>query len=118
MNVKEFLERFKKAAKESGLDVVPTKDNMNALIDLRITRKIRKEIIFKLKEGQYYSGPVQDRDRPGEVWIFRVKYDGIVIYTKLKLTEKDYGDKAKCLSFHRAKFSMDKKEKININKRA
>ena len=111
MSAQEFLKKFKKAAKESGLDIIPTQKNRNAIIDLGITKKIRKEIIFKLKNKNYHSGPTPDRDKPGDIWVFREEYDGIEIYIKLKLSTKEYGDKAKCLSFHRARYLMDKKIK-------
>jgi len=108
MYEKGFLEKFKKVVKRSGLHVIPRKENREALVELNLTKKIRKDIIMELTTANYIAGPEADRDRSGEIWIFKEDTGGVEIYIKLKLIEKDCGSFAKCISFHKAQFPMKK----------
>ncbi|WP_027360416.1 type II toxin-antitoxin system MqsR family toxin [Desulforegula conservatrix] len=105
----EFLKEFKKIASSRGIDVVPRRENNSALIEFGLTEKNRKEEILKLTSANYYRGPEADRDRPGEIWEFRMDIDDIEVYIKLKIADVEGTDGtkiAKCLSFHKAKFPM------------
>jgi hypothetical protein len=109
-NVEE-VSRFLKELKEiitqgRGLDVVPRTPNNQALIELGITETIRKEIILGLSVQNYSSGPLPDRDRPGEVWIFGTHIEQTEIYIKLKITSIGSVQVAKCISFHKAEGSL------------
>ena len=56
-----------------------------------------QNVVDKLDENDYVSGPEDDRDgTSGDVWVFKTKVKGTETYIKLKLTDKA----AKCLSFH------------------
>ena len=105
--VKNFLNEFKQIVTSGrGLDIVPRAINMDAMIELGITKEILRDTILALQVTNYSAGPEPDRDRPGEVWIFGTQIDETEIYIKLKIAEiktLDIGTLriAKCISFHK-----------------
>ena len=102
-----FLIQFKDIIDINGLYVAPRRKNNEALIELGLTKKQRKEIIMSLTPGNFCSGPEPDRDQPGELWFFGKTDDTIEIYIKLKIAVVG-GDKiAKCISFHKAEYGLN-----------
>jgi len=53
--------------------------------------------------SDYHAGPLPDRDKPGEVWIFGKRIEENEVYIKLKIAHADREKIAKCISFHTAK---------------
>lgn len=104
--VADFLKEFKEIAVLSGIYVIPRRVNNEALIDLGLTKTDREIIILSLTPVNFCSGPEADRDQPGEVWFFGRAIDGTEIYIKLKIAAINGGKIAKCLSFHRAQYSL------------
>ena len=104
--VQKFLYDFNVLANVFDIIVIDTEKNLQALLDLGITAKIRKEIIMDLKVENYFQGPNKDRDRPQfDVWEFGYKFnDNYEIYIKLS-TRKDKS-RCICLSFHRAEHKI------------
>ena len=97
---------LKAIIQERGLDVVNRDINNRALIELGLTRKLRTEIILGLSAADYCKGPEEDRDRPGEVWVFGAHVDENEIYIKLKIAEIGLTKIAKCISFHKAQAQL------------
>ena len=96
-----FLDEFKDIViNGSGLDIVPTPKNKEALIKLKINEKIREKYILDLDWKDYFNGPVNDKDKPGVIWEFGIKIKCDVIYIKLKIVKTGKEIIAKCLSFH------------------
>ena len=62
--------------------------------------------LFSLSVDDYCHGPDDDRDRPGLIWVFGKRVEGMEIYIKLKLAEVGKEAIAKCLSFHPADFPL------------
>ena len=59
-----------------------------------------KEEILELLVDDYYKGPKKDFERPGEIWEFKKKVDGIPFYIKIKIVEENGQSILKCLGFH------------------
>ncbi|MBT9282091.1 MAG: hypothetical protein KM312_05470 [Hydrogenibacillus schlegelii] len=98
--VKNFLISVKHTViRPDGFDLVPRKDNLAALADLGLDRSFPRKVVLALSIRNYCFTD-HDRDRPGEVWVFGTKIEGISFYIKLKLD--CIGDRyiVKCLSFH------------------
>jgi hypothetical protein len=106
-DIKNFLIEFKKIVVTGrGLDIVPRRENLNALSDIGLTNKNLKEETLALSVQDYCEGPDLDRDRPGEIWIFGRQVAGKEIYIKLKIAQVGREKIAKCLSFHAANFPL------------
>jgi hypothetical protein len=98
--VNTFLNRAKKALK-NGFDFVPRKKNVNFLAKYGLNVKTLKHAIANLKEDDYKKGPLEDKDKKGELWVFRIVFEGIDnVYIKLKVYEVEGKEYLKCLSFH------------------
>lgn len=107
--VRDFLIRFKEAITEhSGVYLVNRESTLATLAYLGLTKRHVEEILLDLSTEDYSQGPEPDRDRPGEVWVFGVRLEGVPheIYIKVKLVETEGGPLAKCLSFHIAKYLL------------
>lgn len=105
-SVGRFLTEFKMVARRRGVDFVPREAFIETLTALGITRRICFDELLSLSVEDYCQGPEEDRDRPGEVWVFGKHYEGKEIYIKLKLTRVGRETIAKCLSFHLADFPL------------
>lgn len=105
-SIKAFLVEFKEIVINRGLDVIPRVENMEALAELGLTKKNRKNEILTLSVEDYCSGPEPDDERPGHVWVFGKQINGVNVYIKLKIAQAGEKKIAKCLSFHAAKFPM------------
>lgn len=105
--IADFLIEFKNIVVNGrGLDVIPRGKNNLALIELRITEKIRKDEILSLSINDYCEGPEKDTDRPGYIWVFGKTVNGREVYIKLKIAQVGEVKIAKCLSFHPAEFPL------------
>jgi len=105
--VVSFLEDFKRAMAEFGLQVISRSTNIATLRELGLSKKNQEDIIFSLTPANYNKGPEPDRDREGEFWFFGIKEKGKLLYIKLKLVSTGGIAYAKCVSFHFAGFSME-----------
>jgi len=103
----EFLKEYKKFVSQSGnFYVVNRKKNRDALIELGLIRKNRKDEILSLSTTDYCSGPKPDKDMLGEIWEFGKRIDGNDVYIKLKIAQVRNDKIAKCISFHKAEFPL------------
>ncbi len=105
-NILRFLMEFKAVAEESGIDFIPRTEFLRALASLGLTKRNCRDEIFGLSIEDYCSGPEEDRDRPGQIWVFGKVIEGREIYIKLKIARVDERMIAKCLSFHPAEFPL------------
>ena len=106
-DVSAFLTEFKLiVTKGRGLDVIPRQPNQDALVNLELTERNRKECILGLSVYDYCSGPKPDKDRPGHVWKFGKRIAGKEVYIKLKIAVAESAKIAKCLSFHEAEYPL------------
>jgi hypothetical protein len=101
-----FLNEFKAIAKKRGVYFVPRQEFISVLTSLGITRSICQDELLNLSVEDYCQGPEDDRDRPGQVWIFGRRFEGTELYIKLKLAKVGKETIAKCLSFHPAEFPL------------
>lgn len=105
--VSAFLTEFKLIVTEgSGLYVVNRTENRDSLVTLGITEAIRRREILSLSVADYCAGPEEDRDRPGEVWIFGKTINDAHVYIKLKIAGTAGVRFAKCISFHVAEYPL------------
>jgi len=105
--VSAFLKEFKKLAVTSSVDIfVDRVAYKDAFIKLGITKDMAFQDLLSLSVEDYCSGPDPDRGKPGFVWEFGKKIEGKEVYIKLKITEIGAQKYAKCISFHKARFSQ------------
>lgn len=103
--IKAFLKEFKDFS-DKKFEFVDRPKNMQLLMDLNINDLIAKEIILNLTHKNYSNGPEKDRDREkGNVWKFGSRINGEEVY--IKLSDDFTGDKARCISFHKAEFKIE-----------
>lgn len=58
-------------------------------------------IIKRMKIDDYIRGPEpDDKGRPGEIWIFKLKVSNKILYVKFCSTEKGQSGPIRCISFH------------------
>ena len=103
--VRSFLKRFKKIASRSGIYFVPRDINLLSLAELGLAKKNAKDIILTLSVNDYCKGPLKDKNRAGDVWVFGKRVMDSDIYMKLKLAmvankSGKRKEMAKCISFH------------------
>jgi hypothetical protein len=94
-----FLARFKKAGSAGHVQLINRPENNDTIRDLGLTWPLCEELLLALSTKDFSSGPLDDRDRPGELWVFG-KRIGREIYIKLKVYQCGGRDYAKCISFH------------------
>jgi len=106
-DVKRFLVEFKSLMSSGGLyDAKPSQMN-ESLLDLKLNRMGRNSIIYDLTFEDYCEGPINDRDKPGSLWIFGKEVNSTLIYIKIKIVQSEGEKGALCLSFHRANEKMN-----------
>ncbi len=106
--IQSFLIGFKQVVTQgSGVFLVPRHDTRVTMSHLGITKKNLEEILLALSVENYSSGPEDDRDRSGQVWVFGKVVRGYEIYIKLKVAEVSGKKVAKCISFHIASYPIE-----------
>jgi hypothetical protein len=82
-----------------GFVLIPRKENLDILAEYGFLRSFPREVVQRLSIRNY-SYTDNDVDRPGEVWVFGKKIEGVAFYIKIKLDQINGRDIVKCLSFH------------------
>ena len=99
--IRVFLIEFKRIATEGrGIDFVPRPDNLDALSELGLTFGNARDEIMALSVTDYCDGPEDDRDKPGDIWVFGQEIEGKEVYITLKVASVGDEKLAKCISFH------------------
>src|SRR5690606_41965937 len=72
-----------------GFVLIPRKENLDILAEYGFLRSFPREVVQRLSIRNY-SYTDNDVDRPGEVWVFGKKIEGVAFYinTTVVLTEK------------------------------
>ena len=106
-DIATFLARVKKLISAGKYDFVPRRKNLQSLAKHGLTPVDAKNEIIGLVVGDYYKGPKQDFDpkRPGDIWEFKKKVDGVQFYVKIKIVHENGEDVLKCLGFHEDEFA-------------
>jgi hypothetical protein len=103
--VEAFLNMFK--AKMEVFDVIflNRDKNLQALIDLEITRVSRKEFLKELKVEDYFRGPTRDADNGPDLWEFGRLLKQKEVY--IKITIGMMNKPVICISFHLAERAIE-----------
>ncbi len=102
--IRDFLIEFKRIATVGrGIDFVPRRENIDTLAELGLTYGNVRAEIMALSVTDYCEGPIDDRDKPGKIWIFGKEIEGKEVYMKLKIAAAGDETLAKCISFHESK---------------
>lgn len=110
--VVSFLTEVKRLITEGRWDFIPRKKNLEGLTKLGLTIPLAKREILSLALKHYDRGPLDDKDRPGQVWEFIKDIDMQEAYIKLKINQQG----CVCISFHPSAgpktlpFALDKEE--------
>jgi hypothetical protein len=106
-DVDSFLKEFKLKVKVfNEINFYPRIKNTDALLELGITAKKRKEIILSLSIENYYRGPTKDT-YPGkpDYFEFGTYFNGHEVYIKLGLGK--FNKIPDCMSFHVAEHKLE-----------
>lgn len=79
------------------------------LLDQGLNERNLFDLLTDLQVSEYSHGPeLDDKGRPGEIWIFGINLNGIEVYVKIvQLTPPpEKGVTHFCLSFHEARYPM------------
>jgi len=109
--IRDFLEEVKQtiAGTSSGYQswvLVKRKENVECMAALGFNYKDVRDAILELSVTDYCEGPVQDRDMPGDLWVFGKVIGGREVYIKLKLASFGTLKIVRIVSFHAAKESL------------
>lgn len=109
--VLNYLKQFK--AKTNIFQIVFRDDrgkNMQTLLDLEITRPVRKDIVMSLELEDYVDGPLEDSlNRINDMWVFGKEVKGREVYIKISMGYA--GCSTICISFHIAEHKLKYKFK-------
>lgn len=105
-DVRQFLYEFKSLILEKKLIVKDHVKNMESLLELGLTVKLREEIILALSVLDYSAGPIKDKLKAGHYWVFGKDVGGVEIYIKLKLAGPPGNEYPICISFHKSERSL------------
>ena len=101
--VVHFLRDFKALMREGRYVIKKHYKNLQTLINLGFTEKMRDQALIALKANDYSSGPNNDKYGKADYWIFGKEINNIEIYIKLQIfTYSNGNDQAVCISFHTA----------------
>lgn len=102
-DVAKFLIEYK-ALVSTGRDFqfYERPERNSALLSLGMTFSNLKAELRGLSVLDYSSGPEQDRDQLGMIWVFGKEINSREFYIKLKICDTNPGRLAICISFHEA----------------
>lgn len=103
-----FLRELKDLIQHGQYRILSHIKNINTMIALGITERMRDELILSLAVENYSSGPMIDEYKPGNIWVFGKELDSTEIYIKLKIVTDSRGNEmALCMSFHPSEYRMN-----------
>ena len=87
-------------------ELVPRRENMDFVADLGFNLSAVRDELLGLSVDDYGFGPIQDRDQPGDFWVFGKRIGGREAYIKLKVASfgglKGSLKALRVVSFHEA----------------
>ena len=109
--IRDFLEEVKQTITGATIGyqswrLVKRKENVECMTELGFTYSDVRDAILGLSVAAYCAGPLQDRDMPGDLWVFGKVTAGREVYIKLKLARFDPLRIVRIVSFHPAKESL------------
>jgi len=109
--IRDFLETIKQtitdpATRYDGWLLVKRVESVECITELGLTLGDVRDAILGLSVVDYCAGPLQDRDMPGDLWVFGKVIEGREIYIKLKLARIGPVKRVRIVSFHPAKESL------------
>ena len=109
--IRDFLEEVKQtitnpATKYDGWVLVRRPESVECVTELGLTLGDVRDAVLGLSVADYCAGPLQDRDMPGDLWIFGKVMEGREIYIKLKLARVGPVKIVRIVSFHPARESL------------
>jgi hypothetical protein len=109
--VRDFLQLVKETIAnpiaDQGWVLVPRKENKECLLQLGFKYPDIKETLLSLSVEDYCEGPCEDRDQPGELWVFGKTIENKVVYIKLKLASFGPLRIVRVVSFHFAEHTLE-----------
>jgi hypothetical protein len=105
-DVKNYLQEFKSLVTQGRFTLVRTRKFLDTMARHKLDPKTDPEqVIRDMETRDYFNGPEDDRDRPGEkLWEFGPDMDmgtyNLKLYVKLKIDHKN--NYAVCFGFHEA----------------
>ena len=109
--VRDFLQSVKetitKPIAEQGWVLVPRSENKECMLQLGFKYEDVGEALLNLTVEDYCDGPCQDRDQPGDLWIFGKFIETKVVYIKIKLASLGPLRIVRVVSFHLAKEELE-----------
>lgn len=108
----EFLQSVKEAITKpvagcQGWVLVLRQENKECILQLGFKYQDIYETLLSLSVEDYCEGPCQDRDQPGDLWIFSKVIENQDIYIKMKLASFGPLRIVRVISFHFAKQPLD-----------
>lgn len=108
--VRDFLQMVKETitnpVADQGWVLVPREENKECILQLGFRYADIQETLLGLSVEDYCEGPCQDRDQPGELWVFGKVMEGNVVYVKLKLASFGPLRIVRVISFHFAEHTL------------
>jgi hypothetical protein len=104
LEVKKALTR--QGSNDYGWRFVKRDENINCLAELEFNYEDVRDVILGLTVTDYCDGPVQDKDMPGDFWVFGKVLAGKEIYIKLKLATFGPLRIVRIVSFHFAREAL------------
>ena len=109
--VRAFLQSVKETITnpiaDQGWVLVPRAENKDCILRLGFKYQDVAETILSLSVEDYSEGPCQDRDQPGDLWIFGKVIDTRTVYIKVKLASLGPLRIVRVISFHFAREELE-----------
>lgn len=109
--VRDFLQLVKETitnpVTDEGWVLVPRLENKECICELGFKYQDIRETLLDLSVEDYCEGPCNDRDQPGELWIFGKVVQGKTVYIKLKLASLGSLRIVRVVSFHFAEHALE-----------
>ena len=109
--VRDFLQSIKETianpVADQGWVLVPRPENKECILQLGFKYQDISETLLDLSVEDYCEGPCQDRDQPGDLWVFGKVIENKAIYIKIKLASFGPLRIVRVISFHFADYTLD-----------
>lgn len=111
LGIRYFLQQAKEIITEGGRKhrgwvLVRRDENLRCVTELGLNYDGLESLILGLSVTDYCEGPLDDRDFPGELWVFGKVIEEREIYIKLRLAVLGSSRLVRIVSFHEARESL------------
>ena len=109
--VRDFLQLVKETitnpVTDQGWRLVLRPENKECILQLGFKYQDIYETLLGLSVEDYCEGPCQDRDLPGELWVFGKVVENKTVYIKMKLASFGPLKIVRVISFHFAEHTLE-----------